>query len=556
MRARFALVIGLACAPAMLSAASQPARPNIYAPTYDVRMEILPDGSLDVIESIALSVGAKPITWFDRTIPARRTDGLTNVVALMDGQSVPVKIDQRSDLKVRWDFSPTANATHSFEIRYRALRVLAREIDGPRLVWTALPRRHTYPIDSAEITLFAPAGSVATYVGAPGGDVLSATAGRPGVVIAGKALKRDRTVTVDITFAPNSIKPVEPQWFVEQDRQLQMLPAWIAGAASLLVVGVGILVMAFARLPRPAAPGADGGFVSPAAEGTVPPALATLLLGRSQSNSWLAMQSAFFRMVRDGFVIIEKRGDRRGWRGAAFDVTLGSAAMPGALVDAPHEEWILSGVRSEGARPDMRRLMLRLSRRQREFRVMLMGEAASRGWIDIERQLARRWLSATGRVLVVTGLVCAGATLALADRFGPAPAAIPAVVFLVGLIYIIVAGVMSVFSESGVREAARWQARVDELKNTIKDGVSGQSPKDFERWFPLAIGAGIGAKWLRAFDAQLAASGADLGWLKAMGSPADAASSLAAMVAISGASHAGGAGGAGGGAGGGSSGAG
>ncbi len=542
----------LAAGATVLIAAPQGDRPNIWSPKYDVRLEVLPDGSLDVTETVTLNVGAKPMTWFDRQVPRRRTDGLTDVIARMDGQDVPVSIDydRDDDLKVRWDFSPTANATHTFLIKYRAVHVLAREIDGPRLVWTALPQRHTYPIDAAEISVFAPAGSVATAVGATGGEVQPVTTERPGVVIAAKSLRRDRTVSVDITFAPNSIAPVEPAWFVDARRQKEMLPAWLVAALCLVAIGAGILIMMFVRLQRAAAPGADGGFISPAPDGSVPPALVTLLLSRGQQNTGLSMQSAFFRLVRDGHLVVAKRGERSRWRGAAFDVSI-AAGAPDAGHLAPHEAWVVDAIRNEGATRDMRRLMLRLSRRQRAFRTSLMTEAVARGWIDAERQCARSGLLVAGLVLMLSGLVGALSLLLFAGRLGAAPIAIPGAILIVGIVFLIVSSAMSVLSEAGLREAARWQARLAELKEIIKGGVSGRSTQDFERWFPLAIGAGLGSRWLKAFEAQLTAAGASIGWLKALGSPADAAASLAMMVAVTGSSHSGG-----GGAGGGSSGAG
>jgi hypothetical protein len=556
MRARFALAltIALAFGSSVFSAAPQPAQSgeNIRSPKYDVRVEVLPDGSLDVTESVTLTVGAKPMTWFDRKVPRRRTDGFTGVVALMDGQAVPVAIDARNDLEIRWDFSPTANATHTFEMRYRALHVLAREIDGPRLVWTALPVRHTYPIEAAAIALFAPAGAIATYVGAPGGQVLPANPDRPGLVIAGTALSREHTVTVDITFAPNSIKPVEPQWFIEQQRQLDMLPAWIAGAACLLVVGIGIVIMSFARLSRPPAAG-EGEFVTPASEGSVPAGLAAWLIGGSAGNSWLPLQAAFFRLVRDGYIVVEKRGGGR-LTGAKFDVSRGARSDMDAV--GPHERLLLDAVEQRGAKADLRRLMMRWSRRQRVFRSALHADAAALGWVDEERQRTRSWLQITGLVLLFSGLLGGMALTPLIDRFGPAPIAIPAAVFVTGLIYLIVSAATSVISEAGLREAARWKARVGELKAVIKNGADDQSPQDFERWFPLAIGARLGRQWLKVFAPILTAGNPELGWLKLMGSPADAAASLGMMMAVSHSSHSGGAGGAGGGAGGGSSGAG
>jgi hypothetical protein len=553
MRGRIALAaaIAVACVAGGAIVAMQgrsPAAENIRAPRYDVRVEVLPDGSLDIVETVVLAVGAKPMRWFDRTVPRRRTDGLTNASGLMDGQAVPVSIDASRDLKFRWDFSPTANATHTFEMRYRASHVLAREIDGPRLVWTALPRKHTYPIDAAEITLFAPAGSIATHVGATGGEVLPPTVGRPGVVIAGQSLGRDRDVTVDITFAPNSITPREPEWFVVQDRQLNMLPAWLAGAVCILVVGVGILIMSFARLPRPNAD-LDAEFITPASEDAAPAGLAAWLISRSAANAWLAMQAAFFRLVRDGVLLIERRGAVSRWR-PAFDV---SPKSPVDLRDfAQHESWILDMLRAENGKADLRRFMMRLSRRQSKFRGALAADASARGWIDTERLRTQRWLQVTGLVLVFSGLLGAMALIPLIDRFGPVPITMPVAVVVTGLIYLIVSAAMSVKSEAGMNEAARWRARVAELKQIIKDGVSGQSPLDFERWFPLAIGAGMGGRWLKAFRAQLETAGTTLEWMRTIGSPDTVVASLETMVMVSGASHGGGAG-AGGAAGGGSS---
>lgn len=549
IRLRLALVAAIVCAPALAAAAPQSSHPNIYAPSYNVRLDVQPDGSLDVTEAIRLTVGAKSMSWFERVVPSRGTDGITNVVALMDGQSAPVTIESSGDLKVRWEFSPTANTTHTFEIRYRALHVLSREIDGPRLDWTALPRRHTYPIDSAAVSLFAPAGSAAARLTATGGEVAPAEPGRDGIVIVGRNIGRDRTIRIDLTFEPNSIRPVEAQWAILEQRQRDMLPAWLAGAATLFVVGIGILVMLFAQLPRPKVADEERAFVAPASAGAVPPALVALLLSRGRTDGWLAMQAAFFRLVRDGQLTMTKRdGGRR--RSPAFDVSLGA---PGAA--APHEQWMVDDVRAAGSPADFRKLMQRWSRKKGEFLKRLRAEATANGWLHAERVKSRGGLMATGFALMIIALVTALAIALLAPKLGPAPLSLAGVTFAVGIIYIVVSNAMSLLAEPGIREAARWDARVAELKEIVKHGVSGQSTRDFERWFPTAIAAGFGGKWLKAFAAQLSDEGAELAWLTALGSPADAAAALAVIVAASTATHGGGAGGAGG-AGGGSSGAG
>jgi len=553
IRLRLVFVAAIAFAPALATAAPQSSRPNIYASSYEVRLDVQPDGSLDVTELISLTVGAKSMSWFERAVPTRRTDGLTDVVVLMDGQSVPARVTHGGDLKVRVEFSPTANATHTFEIRYRALHVLTHELEGPRLVWTALPRRHTYPIDSAEVSLFAPAGSVAAKVSATGGALAPAAPGRDGIVIVGTDIRRDRAMTVDLTFAPNSIRPVEPQWAIAEQRQRDMLPAWLAGAATLFVVGIGILVMMFAQLPRPKVAPEERALVAPASAGSVPPALVAWLLNRGRANGGLALQAAFFRLVRDGQLRMEKRRSGGRFKPPQFDVSLGAPTPAGT---APHEAWIVETVRAKGSPTDFAKLTRTWARGRAAFLALLKTEARDKGWLHDERAKSRAGLMSIGFLLMIVGLLAALATALLAPGLGPAPLSLSAVTFIVGAMYVVVASAMSVLAEPGVREAARWDARVEALKEVVKDGISGQSIEEFARWFPVAIGAGFGGKWLKAFEGQLAERGAELSWMAALGSPADATASLMVIVAASTAAHGGGGAGGGAGAGGGSSGAG
>jgi hypothetical protein len=264
------------------------------------------------------------------------------------------------------------------------------------------------------------------------------------------------------------------------------------------------------------------------------------------------MQAAFFRLVRDGAIVIQKDGTGRK---GPFRVRLGRDVPPGA----PHEAWILDAVRAAGDGVELRRLVRQLGRKQSGFGRELARDAVAHDLIDGERLQTRNGLRVTGLVLMF--LAFAGAvSLALAvPALGPAPMLLAAALLVVAFVYLLTSAGMNVLSARGRREAAAWTARGAELKAVIKRGTDGYSAADFERWFPAAIGAGIGGKWLKAFAPRLEREGADLTWLSAMGSPDQAAASLAAIIAVSGATHAGasGAGGAGAaGAGGGASGAG
>lgn len=551
-----ALVFAFVATASPAPVAARAAVPNVVASAYDATIDLRPDGSLDVVERITLSVGGKPITWFERRVPDRRTDGLTNVVALLDGRELPhvdsgpgVRIRQRGGIDVRWEFEPTANRARTFELRYRAVRVLTRELEGPRLQWTALPQQHAYPISTARVTLRAPQGTLAVAVAAKGGDIRPATSWQDGLVVSRDGLGPNDTIALDVTFSAATITPVAPAWGVAAEFAQNMMPAFIAAGLAIVSIGFGTLVMVAIRTKRQSSLTETES--RPADVGDAAPAVATALLNRGRASGWLSLQAAFFRLVRDGQLVVEKTADGRWYRGRTFSVKTGK---PGD--SAPHERWILDGVAKEGGVADLRRLTTKFARRQSGFSATLRNELIAGGRLDADRMATANALVVAGVVLLVLAAIGAAVLgVFFADRLGPALLAIPAGVFVDALAFIIGGSVLSQLSELGERDAARWRARVAEIRQVIRARGAGFSLIDFERWLPLAIGIGQGGRWLKTFDLQLRAEGTDIAWMKTMGSPEDARASIAMIVAISGASHAGGAGG-GAGAGGGSSGAG
>jgi hypothetical protein len=551
-----ALVLFCVALTAPVSLAARAAAPNVSASHYDVTIDLRADGSLDVVERITLKVGSTPITWFERHVPDRRTDGLTGAVAMMDGRVMPaltdgvgVRIRQRSGIDARWQFEPIANRERTFELRYRALRVVPREPAGPHLLWTALPAKHDYPIDAARVTLRAPNGTLAVAVSANGGDIQTATSWQDGLVVTGSGLRANDSISLDVTFSADTIHPAEPEWATAAEHAQKLAPAFIAGGITLLVIGAGTLAMIRVRTLRSIDLAAEANWPADAAD--APPAVAAALIGRGQTRGWLPLQAAFFRLVRDGSVVVTKSSERRRFRGPTFTVTLGPA-VPMTM----HERWIIDGIASQSGSVELRRLTTMFMQRQRGFHTALHTEMMTLGLLDADRVSTTRGLTAAGMVLMLLSLVAAGAVAALlVDRLGPALLAMPAGVFVDAIAFLIAGSAMSNLSEPGERAAARWRARVTELRQVMRLRGAGYSLQDFERWLPLAIGAGFGAGWLKAFDTQLAADSGEIAWIKTMGSVADARATMAMVIAISGASHAGGAG-AGAGAGGGSSGAG
>lgn len=529
------------------------AGPDVRASRYDVTLDLRPDGALDVVERITLTAGSVPITFFERKVPARHTDGLTNVVALLDGREVrsldngvgvrirpgDATVRRSSNLDVRWQFAPTSNASHTFELRYRALHVVSRDPAGPRLQWSALPTEHTYPVDAARVVLRAPQGTLATAMTAAGGDMQPATSWQEGLQVTRNGLGTRDGIALDVTFSVETFRPAEPEWSVIEEHAQRLMPAFVVAGITLIVIGAGTLIMIRIRTGRSTVED-DSWAAAPAEPGDAAPAVASALLQRGQTGGWLPLQAAFFRLVRDGHVVVEKAGVRVG--------------APGAV--APHEQWVIATV-AEGGTTNLRRLAARFNRRQRGFHRILREDMQAQGVIDADRATTSRGLRAAG--LVLLGVAALGAMLLGAlfvDSLGPALLAIPAGVFVDALAFMIAGQTMSTLSDGGVRASRRWQQRVAWMREVLSQNDGNPASRglaDFQQWLPLAIGAGLGKRWVKSFASQLREEGSQIEWLRAMGSPADALMMIDAMVVISSASHSGGGAAAGAGAGGGSS---
>lgn len=539
-----ALLLTLAAVAVPSGVGARVSTPNVVASRYDVALDLRTDGSVDVVEQITVSVGDTPITWFERRVPGRYTDGLTNVVALVDGHEtgaiqngagVRLKLGDKN-ISAHWQFAPLARGTKTFELRYRALHVVSRELAGPRFIWHALPTERTYPIDAARVTLRAPDGTLAVAMKADGGEMHSGTSWTDGLRVTRDGLGANDGITLDVTFSLDTFRPAEPAWAVAADHAQRLMPAFVSAAVTLLVVGAGTLIMIRIRTSR----SRDGAHVAKRADEAddAAPAVAAALLNRGVP-SWLALQAAFFRLVRDGRVVVEKTRDKTFVRGPAFAVRRGTIGSV-----TPHEQWIIEHIAAEGGDVDLRRLMTKMTRRQSGFRRALDDELLTQGLLDADRRSTARGLRTAGFVLLCVATISALVLgVFFIDSLGPALLTIPAALFADAFMFFLGGEALSRLSDAGENAAVQWRLRVAELRQVIKQPGAARSLSEFERGLPLAIGAGLGGRWLKKFEAQLSAEGADIAWLKAMGSAADVQASLAVMVAISGASHGGGAGG-------------
>jgi hypothetical protein len=104
---------------------------------------------------------------------------------------------------------------------------------------------------------------------------------------------------------------------------------------------------------------------------------------------------------------------------------------------------------------------------------------------------------------MVLGAVGAAVVGIFIDQFGAWPIAIPASIFVVGLVLIVTGERFSVLTEAGEQVSAPWRARLRWLReHRVSEGATGPV-EAFGRWLPIAAGSGLGVRWVKAFGLRL-----------------------------------------------------
>ena len=197
---------------------------------------------------------------FTRTLPSSHHDGLSNVQAFLDsrllnegsrGEYTRVRLGRAPD--VTWTLAPILDGARRFQLRYRATGTLAISGARARFEWPVLERRHGWRIRDAHLTITAPAGAT-LLSGAgmiePGWNV----AQRPDGITAEKQdIGGAESVTTRLELNRDGLSVAEPAWQFASGRSDELMPAFVSAGAFIVVIGIGVLVMVRAMLPKDAA---------------------------------------------------------------------------------------------------------------------------------------------------------------------------------------------------------------------------------------------------------------------------------------------------------------
>jgi hypothetical protein len=234
----------------------------------NIRVTVLPNGDAEINEEFVASFGPSAVSEFHRGAAVWYHDGISDVIATMDGQTFPagegagrVQVTPGPALDVRWRFAPASDGAHTFTLRYRASHVVARSGIRGTVSWLALPSARDFDAAqvSISIAIVAPAETVPLqdpWVEEAGWQVER----QPHGMTATRAnVPRSESATAGMEFTIDHLAIVTPQWQLDDAFTGEFIPAFLSAAAFILVIGAGVLVMLRFKYPAwPAAAGSGG----------------------------------------------------------------------------------------------------------------------------------------------------------------------------------------------------------------------------------------------------------------------------------------------------------
>lgn len=530
---------------------------SYHAERFDVEIRVDSDGSVRVLETVVFVFRDGTYTRVSRAVPERRTDGLDEIVATMDGVTLPVGAGERhvevdrneGRRRIRWRF-PETTGSHTFTLAYRARGAIERRAEDDWLNWTALPTDHDYGIDRSTVTVTWPEAArvLALETRTRGRLTLQPVDKQArGATIRADALGRDAWVAVQGRFAEGSVTTRTPLWQERAARHRASVPWFAAAAVTTALVLIAFLSMLWARAPR-AAGDVPVPSVQPSPPGDLPVAMAGALVTSSGRASAAHAMSALLDLARRGAIKIEEKRPASRWSSKSFIAT--RLTTPDRV--APHERELLDIAFAGEPRTEVSTVSKRIVKHAGRFQALVERELFERRLLDRDRVDARSALFKASFAILALGAAALVGAFVFLDGYGPSVLLIPAGIGIAGLAGLLLANTILPFSDEGLRQAARWKAHARHLRAVSRGRESLAAVGDVNAVLPLAAAFGLAAGLARECHRR----GLPVpSWFDASASEDGRAAFVTFMSSSSGAgAHGGGAGGAGG-AGGGSSGA-
>ena len=203
----------------------------------EVRLALLPDGSLEVHETWIVDVEPSTPWTFTRKLSRDHHDGLSGLQA-----TPPAAVEQGKAPSVSWAIGPGWGAgLQSLSVRYVAANALALGPGRARVSWPLLLPNHRWRIKQAYLHFESPAGVAPVTPGGIAEPGWRVTEQPTGVQAIRANVGPGEPVTVSFEFSRDALKLQEPRWQFLAERAEEFKPAFASAAAFILIVGLAVL---------------------------------------------------------------------------------------------------------------------------------------------------------------------------------------------------------------------------------------------------------------------------------------------------------------------------
>lgn len=437
-------------------AGCRPVRMDLKVDRMSVGLDVRENGDLVVTEQFDIRVWSDKAVEFERHVPARRYDRVSDIAATVDGAAVTegqglnhITTGRGVALDITWTLPPGDGVTHVLTLTYTAHNVV--ELSGIRgtLDWRVLRTRRDFDVNHATVMVTLPDGAV--FLQDPWMDEAGwAVTRQPhGFTATIDFVPFNESATTGAEFTIDRMSPSKPQWQSDREFLDEFVPAFIAAALFILVTGAGILVMLRVKHPPVRVRPASGEETEPEPEPEVAPALRIAVMRGRPRGDRTELTAAVSSLVARDLVeldqdtVIATENDQEVWA---------------------HEEAVLSALPRAGGTPvDLPAAFRRVNRPA--YRRAALEDLVSAGLADRDRVNALRDLFRASLAIIVFGAVVWAAVALTIPQFGVWPLVVPWSILGVGLAFAAVSMRYGVLTDLGARVRMLYFARVRDGRN-------------------------------------------------------------------------------------------
>jgi len=545
---------------------------SYLAEQYDVSITVQEGGSLMVKETVIFRFSGGSFTYVFREIETNYTDGVTDIVAILDGVPLPqgtkagqVEIKGRDPVRITWHFEETWNQARTFELSYRMLGVIRDDPTSDLLWFRPLPAEHEYTINQCDIIITYPKNISLSNQASILEGVGNIESGPGEVVVKARHIGPNQSLLINVPFENNSLVSDPPGWQarrqgeIERREKLDRLgPLWLSMAGLIVLAGIGLLLSKVRPHRLPHFKKTARTFEPPSNHS---PGIAGALRSSAAKASWSHALGTLFDLASRDLLSISELPKRGRFSTRDFEIRLNKVPSDLRL----HERGLLDLLfRTKSGDLAGSVKLSRLSRivtgsRWKLYSRRLEDELEELGMISPIRKRAYR-----NQLYIAFGLMALFFVTSILfaifyRQLGWWPVSIPAALLLLCIIWIVGATSISQLSDKAAALASQWDPFYQYLRDVSRGKASVSSPDMLETLLPFAAAFGLLDAWAKRFmklgitevppyfnALSKADSKAAMGAFVAMTSTTSASGGTAAGAGVAGASA--GAGAAGGGA--------